>query len=68
MCVVEFGRCDLPGANLLYIATEYAEESLAQILPQRPLTSSEAQEMLRPVLDVLTYLHRAGFVQGHLRP
>jgi TonB family protein len=68
MRVVEFGRCDLPGANLLYIATEYAEESLAQILPQRPLTSSEAQEMLRPVLDVLTYLHRAGFVHGHLRP
>lgn len=68
MRILEFGRCDLPGANLLYVATEYAEESLAQILPQRPLTSSEAQEMLRPVLDVLSYLHHAGFVHGHLRP
>jgi TonB family protein len=68
MRVLEFGRCDLKGANLLYLATEYAEESLAQILPQRPLTPSEAQEMLRPVLDVLTYLHHAGFVHGHLRP
>jgi serine/threonine protein kinase len=68
MRVLEFGRCDLPGANLLYLATEYADESLAQILPLRPLTPSEAQEMLRPVLDVLTYLHHAGFVHGHLRP
>jgi len=68
MRVLEFGRCDLKGANLLYLATEYAEESLAQILPQRALTGSEAQEMLRPVLDVLAYLHRAGFVHGHLRP
>lgn len=69
MRVLEFGRCDLKGAaNLLYLASEYAEESLAQILPQRPLTPSEAQEMLRPVLDVLAYLHQAGFVHGHLRP
>ncbi len=68
MRILEFGRCDLKGANLLYLATEYADESLAQILPQRPLAPSEAQEMLRPVLDVLAYLHKAGFVHGHLRP
>jgi serine/threonine protein kinase len=62
------GRCELDGAELLYAVTEYAEESLAQILPYRPLTSAEARDTLQPLLDALAYIHAKGFVHGHIKP
>ncbi len=64
----EAGRCELDGVALLYVVMERAEEDLSQILPQRPLTPAEAQEMLPPVLDALTYLHNKGLVHGHVKP
>ena len=64
----ENGRCQLDGNELFYCVMEYAEENLAEILRDRPLTSAEAQNMLRPVLDGLAYLHSRGFVHGHLKP
>ena len=54
--------------RLLYVVMEYAEENLSEILPQRPLSSAEARDMLPPVLDALAYLHGKGFVQGRLKP
>src|ERR1700680_3845053 len=51
----EMGRCQLDSVVLLYVVMEYAEENLAQILPQRPLTPAEAREMLEPALDALAY-------------
>jgi len=62
------GRCEIHTVPLLYVVTEYAEEDLSQIIPERPLTVSEAREMLHPVLDALAYLHERGLVHGHLRP
>jgi TonB family protein len=62
------GRCEIDAVRQLYTVTEYAEENLSQILLERPLTPIEAREMLDPVLDVLSYLHRKGFVHGHLKP
>lgn len=62
------GRCQINTAQLLYVVMEYAEEDLSQILPERPLTPSEAREMLHPVLDALSYLHEKGFVHGHHKP
>jgi len=62
------GRCQLDGTDLLYVVTEYAEESLTQILPYRALTPAEAQDMLRSVVDALTYIHGRGFVHGHINP
>ncbi len=47
---------------------EYAEEDLADILPQRALTPEETRDMLGPVLDALEYLHGKGFVHGDLKP
>jgi TonB family protein len=47
---------------------EYAEETLAQILPQRTLTPDEVREMLLPTLDALAFLHRRNLVQGQLKP
>jgi TonB family protein len=62
------GRCQIGATPLVYAVTEYAEENLSQILPDRPLTPTEAKEMLGPVLDALAYLHGRGLVHGHLKP
>ena len=62
------GNCRLDGTELLYAVTEYAEENLSQILPDRPLTSAEARDLLSPVLEALTYIHSQGLVHGHLKP
>ncbi|MGO9084445.1 MAG: serine/threonine-protein kinase [Candidatus Sulfotelmatobacter sp.] len=66
--IFEAGRCELNGTPLLYVAMEYAEEDLAEILPQRPLTPAEVAELIPPVLDALSYLHQKGFVHGDIRP
>ena len=62
------GRCRLADMDLLYVVMEYAEEDLSQILPQRALTSSEARDMLGPVLDALGDLHTQGLVHSRLKP
>lgn len=62
------GRCRIEGNDLLYLVMEYAEEDLADILPQRALSSEETRDMLGPVLDALEYLHGKGFVHGDLKP
>jgi TonB family protein len=64
----EMGRCELRGEPLVYVVMECAEENLAQVLPGRALTPAEAREMLESVVDVLAYLHRKGFVHGHIKP
>jgi TonB family protein len=66
--IFEMGQCELGGTNLLYVVMEYAEEDLAQVLPQRPLTPAEARQMLPPVLDALAYVHEKGFVHGRIQP
>jgi eukaryotic-like serine/threonine-protein kinase len=62
------GSCRVDHTPLIYTVTEYTEEVLSQILPERPLTPAEAGEMLEWVLDALSYLHDNGLVHGHLRP
>lgn len=68
MRLFHWGRCQLGGALMLYVVTDFADENLGQILPNRPLTSSETEYMLRSVLEVLGFLHNAGFVHGRLKP
>jgi serine/threonine protein kinase len=68
MRILSTGRCTLGGHPFLFVVMEYAEQSLAQILPHRPLSLDEVREMLTPVLGVLAYLHRKNLVQGQLKP
>jgi len=68
MRIFESGRTQVGGVDLLYVVTEYAEESLAQVIPERPLSTGEARAMLVPILDALAYLHGQGLVHGHLKP
>ena len=64
----EMGRCSIGGVDCLFAVMEYADENLAEILPLRVLTAEEAWQMLGPVLDALTYLHRSGLAHGHIQP
>jgi len=64
----EMGQCRVGGEDLLYLVMEYAEEGLSQVLGSRPLAPDECQELLPPVLEALAYVHRQGFVHGHLKP
>jgi TonB family protein len=47
---------------------EDAEENLAELLPLRPLSAAEGSEMLPPLLDVLSFLHQAGYAHGRIKP
>jgi TonB family protein len=62
------GRCRLEDMELLYVVMEYAEENLAQLLPQRAMTSEEARQVLDAATDALVYLHDKGLTHGHLKP
>ena len=68
MRLLHTGRCQVEDAEMVYVATEYADEVLSEILPQRALTASEAREMLEPVVDALSYLHGKNLVHGDLKP
>jgi TonB family protein len=64
----QMGHCQLSNMELLYLVMEYADENLAQVLPDRPLTPAEGRDMLKPTLDALAYVHGKGFVHGHIKP
>jgi TonB family protein len=68
MRIYDAGRCRLDGTPLLYLITEYAEEDLSQILPQRALAPAEVTDLLPALLDALAYLHDKGFVHGRVKP
>ena len=62
------GSAESGGTALSYLVMEYADENLADVLKQRPLTASETRELLAPVLDALAYVHGRGLVHGHVKP
>src|ERR1017187_6630197 len=62
------GTWALAGMPLAYLVMEYAEENVAEVLRERPLTTDETREMLQPVADALAYLHGQGLAHGNLKP
>ena len=66
--IFEVGRCWLTGNELVLIVTECAEENLSEVLPRRALSIAETEELVRPALDALRFLHQRGFVHSRLRP
>ena len=66
--VLHTGRDRFDDTEFHYVVTEYSGEVLSEILFERPLTPAEVKEMLGPVIDALTYLHRKGLVHGRLKP
>ncbi len=66
--VLGMGRCGPGDSGLLFLATEFAEEDLSQVLPERPLTAEETTAMIDPVLEALAYIHARGLMHGHVKP
>lgn len=62
------GLWKMEDMETLYVAMEYAEENLGQVLPHRELTAEETGEMLNAIVDVLVYLHGRNLVHGHVKP
>ena len=68
MKVYTHGRCQIDDVPCIYVVTEFAEEVLADVLSERPLTPQETRDMLGPALAALSYLHAKGLVHGRLNP
>jgi TonB family protein len=68
MKVFTHGRCEIDDVSCLYVVTEFADEVLAEIISERPLTTKETRDLLGPTLDALRYLHANGLVHGRLNP
>ena len=66
--VFHAGHCQMSGARWLYVAMEFAEENVDQVLPVRPLSMTEVAELLPPVIDALSYLHARGLVHAGIKP
>jgi hypothetical protein len=62
------GSFALEGAPVIYAVMERADESLAGVLAERPLSESEIREMLTPTLSALSWLHKKGYAHGSLKP
>jgi TonB family protein len=65
--ILASGRSAVKGTPVVYIVTEYAEETLAQVLAERRLTPIEARDVLVTALDTLAYLHAQGLAHGHVK-
>src|SRR5262249_3367482 len=64
----QYGRTRLGDLDLVFAVMELAEETLAEILPGRALTTEETKQMLSPVLEALAFLHQRGLVHGDVQP
>lgn len=64
----ESGSCRVEGSQFIYVLMECADDDLSQILPERPLEAKEVSDLLPPVLDALSYLHKNGFMHGRVKP
>jgi TonB family protein len=66
--ILEVGRYGGEDNESFYARMEYADENLGQFLPRRKLTVEEAHQLIRPLLDVLAYLHGQGLAHGRIKP
>jgi hypothetical protein len=66
--LLDTGLYQFGGRQFLFVVMEYAEQTLAQVLPQRALSADEVREMLLPTLDALAFLHGKDLVHGQLKP
>jgi len=66
--LLDGGQSNIDGTPFFFVVTDFVEEDLSQILPHRALTAGEVTDLLPPVLEGLAYLHKNGFVHGHIQP
>jgi TonB family protein len=66
--ILATGRATVDGKEVAYVIEEFAEENLAQILPERALTRDEVRAMLGPVIGALEYVHGKDMAHGRMKP
>jgi eukaryotic-like serine/threonine-protein kinase len=66
--IFQTGTARLGSLDVAYVVTDYADEDLSQVLPERALTTGETREVLEGAVDVLAYLHGKGFVHARIKP
>jgi hypothetical protein len=69
--MLDAGRTENDGAPLIYAVCEYPDDFLAAALAERPLSPSEARQVLESVRQALGYLHAKHLVHcavdvGHI--
>ena len=62
------GHTQVEGATVAYVVLKRPEESLDEVIRQRPLSKEEAGEVLMAVVRGLDELHSHGFVHGCVSP
>jgi TonB family protein len=66
--IFQAGQATIDDTNVVYVVMECADDDLSQILPTRPLESTEVSDLLPPLLGALNYLHDGGLVHGRIKP
>ncbi|HWZ99624.1 MAG TPA: TonB family protein [Candidatus Dormibacteraeota bacterium] len=66
--ILDYGKCELDGGGHLFVVMEYADEDLADILPQRALSAEETRGMMEPVIETLAFLHERNLVHTRVHP
>ena len=61
------GRSALDDTSIVYLVTEHADETMADVLAERRLTPTEARDVMATALDALAYLHGQGLSHGHIK-
>jgi hypothetical protein len=62
------GQTTLDGVALTYALLEPSDASLAEVLGERPLTTSETLQVAKALVSALSALHRNGLVHEHIEP
>jgi TonB family protein len=66
--IFQTGQSTIDETNVVYVVMECADDDLSQILPTRPLETTEVSALLPPLLGALSYLHGSGLVHGRVKP
>lgn len=60
LTVVDIGTADLAGVDVVYCVSERPDDTVASVLPERPLTPEETDQIVASVLPALTHLRQRG--------
>lgn len=60
LTVVDIGTADLAGVDVVYCVSERPDDTVASVLPERPLTPEETDQIVGSVLPALTHLRQRG--------
>src|SRR3954469_16446447 len=66
--MLDAGRTEAEGADLIYAVCEYPDEFVAGVLAERPLAPAENREGLNALLAALGFLHEQSLAHGAVDP